>query len=108
MQDVESDTTIINLFKGFVNECKDQDMELILVCSPIHTDDGTKYFDMDAFWTIISSIVKDKDIPIMNYQDLYGSDTTYFIDPMHLNKYGRDCFTKILAHDLDSLGYLKR
>jgi hypothetical protein len=106
MHEVEKDTTIMNLFERFVDECKDQNIKLILIYSPMHTDNGEKYFNMDAFWSIISKVVKDRDVPVLNYHSLFGNDTTYFRDAVHLNKYGKDCFTRKVAHDLDSLGLI--
>ena len=35
--------------------------------------------------------------------DYYGNDTVFFKNPMHLNSYGKDCFTKTIASDIDSL-----
>ena len=105
---LECDTAIIRVFNTFIDECLENDIQLILICSPIHLKDGASHFDMDGFWKIINSSIKNKDIKILDYENLYGNDTLYFQDPMHLDDgYARDCFTKKVAHDLDSLGILQ-
>lgn len=105
---LECDSDIIALFKQYVNECSKDSIKLIFICSPIHIDEGSSYFDMKGFWNIFNGIAKSHNIPVLNYQDLYGNDTTYFMNSMHLNKYGRDCYTKTVAHDLDSLGIIEQ
>ena len=105
---LECDSAIIRVFNTFIDECLGNDIQLILICSPIHLKDGASHFDMDGFWKIINSSIKNKDIKILDYENLYGNDTSYFQDPMHLDDgYARDCFTKKVAHDLDSLGILQ-
>ena len=105
-QALERDSTILNLFKNYIIECKENNIELIFVCSPIHILEGQRFFDMDGFWSIFNKIAKENNIMILNYQNLYGNDTTYFANSMHLNKYGRDCFSHKIAHDLDSLNII--
>jgi hypothetical protein len=104
-QSLECDSTIIGLFKTYVKECINNNIKLIFVCSPIH-EEGQRFFDMNGFWTIFEEIAKTNKIRILNYQNLYGNDTIYFANSMHLNKYGRDCFSKKIAHDLDSLNFV--
>ncbi len=104
---VEYDTTIIHLFQRFLDECNEQDTKVIMVCSPMHGKYGKSRYNIDMFWQIIKYYSAGKKIPILDYEDLYDSETAFFADPMHLNHYGRDCFSAKLAHDLDSLGLLK-
>ena len=61
---------------------------------------------MNGFWAIFNRIAKSNNIMVLNYQNLYRNDTIYFQDAMHLNKYGRDCFSRKIAHDLDSLNII--
>ena len=101
--DLECDTSIINLFVKYVKECSNNNINLVFACSPMHKEFGQNYFDMDGFWEIFNNIAKDNGITVLNYQDLFGNDTTYFTDPMHLNKYGKEYYSKKIAHDLDSM-----
>ena len=103
---VEKNPDIIKLFKSFMSECENQKIQVILVCSPIHTTDGTSHFDMEGFWNLITDIIKGHEIKILNYQNLFEDNTTYFANSMHLNSYGKNCFTRKIAHDLDSLNIL--
>ena len=100
---VECNTSIIRIFNTFIDECLENDIKVILICSPIHIKDGASYFDMEGFWKIIYQCIENKEIMVLNYQDFFGNDTIYFQDPVHLNYYGRDCYTEKVAHDLDSL-----
>lgn len=107
MHSLECDTTIIRMFCDFLDECAEENVRVIMVCSPMHSDRGKIQYDMDSFWRIIKYCMSGRKIVAISYQDLFDSDTSYFADPMHLNSYGRDCFTKKLAHDLDSFNLLK-
>lgn len=104
---LECDITIIHMLCGFLEECGRENVKVIMVCSPMHSNLGKMRYDMDNFWNIINYCISGKGVIVFNYQDLFNSDTSYFSDPMHLNNYGKDCFTIKLAHDLDSLGLLK-
>ena len=47
-------------------------------------------------------------IPILDYNDIpLCYDTTYFYNGTHLNRIGAESFTIQLAHDIDSIGFLK-
>lgn len=98
---------IMQSFCGFLDECEEQDVKLILVCSPIFGDPTKRYYDLYRFWGNIKYYMAGKKVPILSYQDLYCRDTSYFADPIHLNEYGGACFSIRLAHDLDSLGLLE-
>ena len=105
-QPLENNKTIIELFGRFLAECKTQNIRVILVCSPLHTNDGSKYFDMKGFWNTVMWCNKDTHFPMATYQDFFGNDTLCFSDPGHLNEYGKQLFTTKLIHDLDSVGII--
>ena len=90
----------ISLFKKFIKECNTKNINLILVCSPILKDVSSTYFDMDGFWNLIDSINHDSKLTILNYQDLFGNDTTLFKDYIHLNSKGTEEFSNIVGRDL--------
>ena len=102
---LENNPNIIKLFRSFLTECDTQGIKVILICSPIHTDEGKVFFDMNRFWNLIHNLVPSK-IPILNYVDLYHNDTIFFADPMHLNPYGKDCYSTKVANDIKSLHIL--
>lgn len=103
---LECTRPIIEQFVHFLDDCKTQNIRVILVCSPLHTNDGSKYFDMEGFWDIVMWCNKDTHFPMATYQDFFGNDTLCFSDPGHLNEYGKQLFTTKLIHDLDSVGII--
>lgn len=96
----------ISLFKHFIDECSANHIKLMLVCSPILSDAASSYFDMKGFWNLIDSIAKDDNLTVLNYQNLFGNDTTLFKDYIHLNTTGNNLFSKRLGKDLNI--YLKK
>ena len=107
IEEFRFNAAIIKSFCGFLDECLEQDVKVILVCSPIYGDRVRGYYDMDDFWRRIKYVVSGKKVPILIYQDIYGYDASYFDDQIHLNEYGGEQFSIQLAHDLDSLGLLR-
>ena len=105
---LECNNSIIRLFDGFLDECIADGIKVILVCSPMHTEDGLFYFDIDGFWDIVNKCVSDTGIPVISYQDYFGNDTLYFSDPIHLNRDGSKVFATKLIHDLDSLEVISK
>ena len=103
---LECTKPIIEQFVQFLDDCKTQNIRVVLVCSPLHTNDGLKYFDMNGFWNIVMWCNKDSQFPVAMYQDYFGNDTLCFSDPAHLNEYGKRLFTTKLMHDLDSVGII--
>ncbi len=101
--DLEKNPDIIKIFNSFLYECEEQGIKVILVCSPIHTTDGASHFDMTGFWSLIEKIAKNHKVKVLDYETLFGSDRRYFSNSMHLNTYGINCFTRTIAHDIDSL-----
>lgn len=106
-QPLKCDKSIVLLFDMFLDECLSEGIEVILVCSPMHVNDGLSYFDTNNFWTIVKRCVSGTGFHIISYAEYFGNDTTYFSDPTHLNKHGREVFTTKLIHDLDSVGIIK-
>lgn len=106
--DLEKNPDIIKVFNTFLNECEEQSIQVILVCSPIHTTDGACHFDMEGFWSLIAKIAIKHKVKVLNYEKLFGDDRKYFSNSMHLNTYGINCFTRTIAHDLDSLNIINK
>ena len=93
----------ISLFKQFIEECSTNNIQLILICSPILKDVSSTYFDMDKFWNLIDSINQDSKLTVLNYQDLFGNDTTLFKDYIHLNTKGTEEFSNRVGRDLNQI-----
>ena len=105
-QRLECNPSIIQLFDSFLDECLADGIKVILVCSPMHIEDGLNYFDVNGFWRIVKKCVSGTKFPVISYQNYFGNDTVYFSDPIHLNSYGKEVFSTKLIHDLDSLGII--
>ncbi len=106
--ELEQDPHILSILDTFIDECRQNGITLIFVCAPIHVNDGSSYFEMDSFWELIENHISGKDIQVLNYQNMFGNDTTLFGNSMHLNKKGKYQYSLKLAHDLDSLGIISR
>lgn len=102
---LEKNDTIIQYFTEFINLCKNKNVPLLLVCSPMHKEDFYDKCQMTEFWQLIDSLAPN--IPKLDYSLMFGSDTTYFAESTHLNLLGAEVFTTKFAHDVDSLGLLK-
>lgn len=105
-QPLQCDKSIVQLFYMFIDECLSEGIKVIVVCSPMHVKGGLSYYDMKTFWSVVLKCVSGTKFPIISYAEYFGDDTTYFSDPTHLNKYGREVFTTKLIHDLDSVGII--
>ena len=58
-------------------------------------------------WAMYRNMASICDAQILDYtHNPICYDTAYFYNAQHLNRKGAEKFSRILAHDLDSLGYL--
>ena len=105
LQKTQKNDTIINYFSDCINRCEQENIQLLLVCSPMHKSDFYDKRRMTEFWQLIDSLAPN--ISKLDYSLIFGSDTTYFAESTHLNLLGAEIFTTKLAHDIDSLGLLK-
>ncbi len=103
---LEKNPRIIADFKKFIGECEAEGIKLVIVFSPMHSSKGQPQFDLDGMWGIVDGCVKGHDVPILRYGDMYGSDTSYFYDYVHMSRRGSRGFSKKLIHDMDSLGII--
>ncbi len=106
LQPLQCDKSIVQLFYMFLDDCLSEGIKVIVVCSPIHVKSRLGNYDMKTFWSIVLQCVSGTNFPIISYAEYFGDDTTYFSDPTHINKQGREVFTTKLIHDLDSVGII--
>ena len=102
---LEKDPDKLELFSRYLKDCKDNQIKVVLVCSPTHTEDGFSHFDMKGFRELVDSIAKIEGIPFLDYSEFYGADTLYFIDPVHLKKDARRIYCEKIAEDLKTMGW---
>lgn len=95
---------VINDFIETIREMKSDGSKVIIVISPFHYLGQTKIADNDKMIEIVCRIADNENCFLLNYMDHpINSDSTLFKNAYHLNCYGADVFSEILAHDLDSI-----
>ena len=98
---INTDSNSILLFEKFINECKANNIELILVYTPEYID-GQKFIsNRDDIIQIYRNFSIKYSIEFYNYSDdSLCLNKKYFYNASHLNATGADIFTKKLANDL--------
>jgi hypothetical protein len=104
----EIDPEIVEWFDTHLKDCKQNNIEVVMVFSPEYYK-ATKYYkNCEEVKNIYRSFSSKYGFPFLDYSaDPLCYDTTYFYNAMHLNKIGAKIFSTKLAHDIDSLGILK-
>lgn len=98
---VKFDTATIHLFEQFIEECKSQNISLILVYAPEYIE-GQKYIGnrkevLDTF----RNFSEKYHLPFFDYSnDSICFDKNLFYNSMHLNQTGAERFSSELAHDI--------
>lgn len=107
------DTTIsenMAYLKAIIDHCNDNGYPVVLTIEPVHQSYAT-YFDEDVMDEFVFQYLDelDLDAPLLNYMndERFSDRQDYFIDPDHLNKEGRQVFSRIVAEDLRKMGYLE-
>lgn len=102
------DTNAINLFVEFLNQVRMQGTRVLFVYAPVYHVAREKMTNESHMFDMYDSIASMLDIPILDYNAIpMCYDTAYFYNATHLNKTGAELFTTKLAHDIDSIGFLK-
>ena len=102
------DSIMIVEFKKFLNELTIDGTKVIFVFAPIYHEVLEKCSEREVIYRMYDSIACEFHIPILDYSDIpMCYDTAYFYNATHLNKTGAELFTTKLAHDIDSIGFLK-
>lgn len=92
----------VALLEETIGICKKNDIKLILSYSPVYQLKDEK-MNPELFATI-TRICNKAHIPFLNYRHLsLNNNHLLFRDEHHLNKYGADIFSNILANDIKSL-----
>lgn len=99
---------IVDVFINFLREENEKGVKILFVYAPIYYEVREKMINECQMLNMYDSIASMFNIPILDYNDIpMCYDTTYFYNATHLNKIGAELFTKKLAHDIDSIGFLK-
>lgn len=103
------DTNMVRRFLDFLAEVTLEGTKVIFVYAPVYHEVRAKMINENQMYEMYDTIAQRFDIPILDYNDIpMCYDTTYFYNGTHLNKIGAELFTTKLAHDIDSIGFLKK
>ena len=98
---IKLDTASISLFEKFIVECKNLDIELILVYAPEFIE-GQKYMaNRNLVIERFAAYSNQYNLLFLDYSDNpICFNKALFYNSTHLNKNGAELFTKLLAHDI--------
>ncbi len=102
---IEKDPALLDLFSQYLKDCKARHIQVAIVCSPIHVVDGNAHFNIKGFREQLKDISHKEGVPFLDYSELYGADTLYFIDPVHLKVDAQKLFSQKVASDLKEMGW---
>ncbi|MFN1836124.1 hypothetical protein AB2B38_012740 [Balneola sp. MJW-20] len=105
---VAQDPKNIELFEKFLSECKEMNIEVVLVHAPMYNEAMEFIDNNDEILQIFTDIAERNDLVFLDYSDVdMNSNTNYFYNGTHLNAKGSNLFTSILMEDLKKSAALK-
>lgn len=97
------------LFKNFVQNCKENGVQLIFVTSPVYYRYVEMSPDWDRYIVWYDSIAKANNIPYLNYMDHpICKDSLSFNAGVHLTPAGTKVWSRILSNDLANLDIIEK
>lgn len=104
----EIDTNSLKMFIDYIEGLQEENIKLILVFAPIYKEGLSKVLNVEEIHGLYYDLANKYNLSILDYANCWLSqDTTYFYNATHLNKQGAELFSTKLAHDLDSLGFIR-
>lgn len=101
---IKSDKHIVELFDNYLKECKEQNIEVILVYSPIFIEGQEFLQNQKQVINTFEILAKNNDFLFMNFsKDEICFDKKYFYNSTHLNKTGAELFTKKLCNQMKNI-----
>lgn len=95
-----NDTTAV-MFDKYLAMTKKESIDIVFVYSPIYSEAAKKMQDLDFMYDTYREFADKYHIPILDYSHMtLSSDTTYFMNAMHLNKLGAEIYSDSLACDI--------
>ncbi len=99
--EIKTDLNTIALFERFIKECKDNDIELILVYTPEFIEGQKFTSNRDEVLQMYRDFSTKYSIKLYDYSaDSISFNKTYFYNTGHLNKNGAELFSRDFAHKL--------
>lgn len=103
------DSNMIELFCDFIEKQQVKNIEILFVYAPMFHTILKNSPDIQKMYDMYGNIANQYNIAILDYNtEIMCQDSTLFYNKMHLNQTGSELFTKKLAHDIDSIGFLKK
>ena len=104
----EIDSNSLKMFIDYIEGLQEENIKLILVFAPIYKEGLSKVLNVEEIHGLYYDLANKYNLSILDYANCWLSqDTTYFYNATHLNKQGAELFSTKLAHDLDSLGFIR-
>lgn len=102
--EVVIDKNLLKLFDRFISECKNDDIEVILVYSPEYIKGRRVVKNREDIMKLWYDVAEKHDLIFLDYsQDSICDNIEYFYNSTHLNKKGSQLFSARLAGDLKPL-----
>lgn len=93
----------VSILKQMIEICQNNGVRLFITYAPVYKLHDEKM--NTAFFPTLKNICDTTRTPFLNYRYLdINNDNRLFRDELHLNKYGADIFTNLLANDLKNTG----
>lgn len=87
------------LLNTIIDTCRNQHIQLVITYAPEYYD--TNYTNMVSFFDYINKVTKMNQLPFWDYRNSpISKNSTFFLNPGHLNKFGAAAFSEELAHDI--------
>lgn len=91
---INIDIKSLHLFKKFLNECKDQNIKVIMVYSPEYIEGQSFVKNRNEIMSLYKNFSNKYNIPFYDYSnDTMSFQKKYFYNVGHLNKTGAELFT---------------
>ena len=98
---IEMDSSVLSLFKRYLQECIDQEITIIFVYTPQYIEGQQFIQNKEHILDVYRSLSNEYHIPFLDYSDdPICLSKSYFYNSGHLNKVGSELFTRKLGHDL--------
>lgn len=103
--EVNNSQSSIDLFSDFLDECREKDIRVIFVYTPVHIEGQLFVRNRDEAMQIYKDFARIYDLLFIDYSgDELCNSKEYFYNTQHLNKKGSDIFNKKLVTDLKNSG----
>lgn len=101
------DERTVEMFERYLEDVHADSIKMVFVYAPIYIGIAPKISNLEEMYACFQQLADKYNIPILDYNYSYLSyDTSYFYNAMHLNEFGAELFSDILAKDIKRMGWL--